>query len=153
VDLGLKLDILILEEVASHLIAEDVIVQPLSLLSDVLRPHLRDLQVHGTWVLRWEPSGIRSLHTFIESSETSSQVVSEATTCGRALFEAHGTLNLLRNHLIINVLWLLTDVALMWQKHWCRHLLVAVLHFIGLCGLSPDSWWGIGCIRHSIVLV
>ena len=153
VHLGLQLDILVLEEVARHLVPQDVIVQALTLLSNILRTHLRDLQIHCTWVLGREPSAISTLHTFVEGSETSSQIVSESTACGWSLFERHRTLDLLRNHLIINVLWLLSDVALMLQKHWCRHLLVAILHFIGLGRLSPDPWRGIGCTRHSIVLV
>jgi hypothetical protein len=54
VNFSLKLGILVLQKVACHLIAENVIVEAFTLLSDILRPHLRYLKVHGTWVLGWE---------------------------------------------------------------------------------------------------
>ncbi len=158
--LRLKFQILILEEVACHLVAEDVIVEALTLLADVLWAHFQNFQVQGTWVLGREGSSNVALHSLIKGSEAGSQVVSQAPTSGRSLLEAQ-TLrsSLLRgNNLIIDVLGVLADVTLVvWHHHllllllW--HLLVTILDIS--CGgslprLAPDAGW---VLWHGIVLV
>lgn len=158
--LRLKLKILILEKVARHLVAEDVIVQALTLLTDVLWAHFQNFQVQGTWVLGREGSSNVALHPLVKGSEAGCQVVSQAATSGRSLLEAH-TLrsSLMRgNNLIIDVLGVLTDVTLViWHHHllllllW--HLLVAILNISSGCSLprlAPDTGW---VLWHGIVLV
>ena len=112
--LRLKLQILSLEKVARHLVAEDVIVQALTLLTDVLGAHFQNFQVQGTWVLGREGSSNVALHPLVKGSEAGCQVVSQAATSGRSLLEAH-TLrsSLMRgNNLIIDVLGVLANVTL-----------------------------------------
>jgi len=158
--LGFKLQILILEKVACHLVAEDVIVKSLTLLAYVLWAHFQNFQVQSTWVFGREGSSNVALHSLVKGSEAGSQVVSQAATSGRSLLEAH-TLrsSLLRgNYLIIDVLWVLADVTLVVRHHhllllllW--HLLVTILDIS--CGgslprLAPDTGW---VLWHGIVLV